>query len=94
MSVSLRWKAEPLAEFEALRKSPSRARLFERVQELIRILEENPRDHRVRRQQYKGTEGWIWCLTAAAGAEEWTLVWGYTEGVPEVRLLEPTRRRL
>lgn len=91
MSVSLRWKAEPLAEFEALRRSPSRARLFGQVQELIRILEENPRDRRVRRRQYEGPEGWVWCLTVVAGAEEWMLVWGYTEEVPEVRMLMPTR---
>lgn len=87
----VRWKTEPLAEFDALRMSPSRARLFERVNELIKILEENPLDHRVRRKQYKGPEGWVWCLIVVAGNEEWMLVWGYTEGVPEVRTLMPTR---
>ena len=91
MSESLRWKAEPLAEFEALRRSPARALLFRQVEELVKILEANPGDHRVRRQQYKGPEGWMWCLIVAAGVEEWMLVWGYTEGVPEVRLLQPAR---
>ena len=66
--------------------------LFERVQELVRILEANPRDSRVRRHQYRGPEGWVWCIIVVAGAEEWMLVWGYTEEVPEVRLLRPARR--
>lgn len=92
MSESLRWKTEALTEFEALRRSPRHALLFERVQELVRILEANPRDGRVRRHQYKGPEGWVWCIIVVAGVEEWMLVWGYTEGVPEVRLLRPARR--
>ena len=69
------WTPQALAEFEALRQA-GRARLYERVEELVRGLEANPRDHRRQGRQIRTSDGGFgWCQTVSAGPDRCLVAW-------------------
>lgn len=69
------WTSQALAEFEALRQT-GRARLYERVEELVRDLEADPRDHRRQGRQIRTSDGGFgWCQTVSAGPDRCLVAW-------------------
>ena len=61
------------AALAALENDPSRSRMFERIQDLLDLLESDPGDARVRRVRFHQPA--LWCVTVFAAEEEWAILW-------------------
>jgi hypothetical protein len=71
----------------ALEADPSRARLLERVNEVLDLLEDDPGDERVRRRRYLIVDAWG--VPVSGDGEEWLIRWDLHADSVVVRYLGP-----
>ena len=76
------------AALSALESDPARARLLERINEVLDLLEADPGDRRVRRRRYHTVK--CWGVPVSGDGEGWLLLWDFqAEGVIAIRYLGP-----
>ena len=64
------WSKQARGSFLALRKSPDRAELYERVRQRLLILREAPGDGRVRSRRMRIKGGGVWRIDVSGSDEE------------------------
>ena len=71
---------EPAAEEELARLQHDRGQrvLYERVNDALDWLEDDPADPRVRRRQYQDPK--LWGIVVRAPDEDWLILWDLAEG--------------
>ena len=83
------WSKQARGSFLALRKSPDRAELYERVRQRLLILREAPGDGRVRSRRMRIKGGGVWRIDVSGSDEELMILWSEVDGILTVHYIGP-----
>ena len=65
-------------QLAALQADPGRSQLYDRINDLLDVLEADPGDASVRRLRYQTPP--IWGIPVHGSGEEWIILWSESEG--------------
>lgn len=80
--AELLWGPEASATFGELDATPAKAKLVDRLNEALDMLEENPGDAVCRRHRFQNIG--VWGISAVAAGEEWMILWEPAENPEDV----------
>ncbi len=84
--ATLRFLPDADAELRRLLDSPELQTLYERLNDLLDILEDDPGDHRVRRRRYDTIDSWGFDVHGSG--EDLLVIWTRPDEPPEVILVK------
>lgn len=75
--MALLFSPEAERRLAALRNDHMSATLYERVNEMIDVIESDPSDRRVRRRRYHQPP--VWGVPVSGSGQDWLILWGETD---------------
>lgn len=80
--MSLLFSPEAERQLAALRNDHRSGILYERVNEMLDLIESDPTDRRVRRRRYRQPP--VWGVPVHGSGHDWLVLWGETAGGPAI----------
>ena len=81
----LRFNVEADRQLTTLQADPARSHLYDRINDVLDAIEDDPGSPEVRRRRY--TSPPVWGVPVSGSGEEWLVLWSETDAGPVVHYL-------
>lgn len=85
--AELFFSVEADRQLTALAADPTRDLLYDRINDALDAIEDDPSDARVRRRRYRSPPVWGVVVRAEGMDEDWLILWSETDGDPLVHYI-------